>query len=204
MVNSTNHTLSQTADCQPSPKEGSAVGVPKTYWFVAVVKNNTELSCQTRLSQIGFESFVASQDERVLKPTGGKGTRTKILIPCMVFVRCTEQERLERIVRLPFIFRFLTDRTLRNGRSNSPVAKIPSNQIEQLRFMLGQSDIPVTFDANALKNGDLVRVRRGKLKGLVGTVETLNDEKYNLVVRIDLLGGAKAQIDLSDIEQYKS
>ncbi len=88
----------------------------------------------------------------------------------MMFIKCTEKER-RAIVELPDINRFLTNRAAKsvNGVSQ-PIAVIPQEQIDKLRFMLGQSDIPVSLVDTPYKAQDKIVVVRGSLKGLGGEV----------------------------------
>ena len=100
---------------------------------------------------------------------------------------------------LPYISRFMTNKASGNSTAK-PLAVIPDRQIEVLRFMLGQSDVPVTMTERSYRKGDRVRVARGKLCGLEGEVVTTDDGQSELVVRIDILGCAKVLISAIDIE----
>lgn len=134
---------------------------------------------------------------------GRKSKVDKVVIPSMVFIKCTEKERRE-IVTLPYISRFLTNKanTSTNGLSK-PLAIIPQKQIDMLRFMLGQSDIPVTFVDKPFRVRDKVEVIRGNLKGLEGEVIQIKDGKSEIVVRIDILGAAKILIDTINLQHIK-
>lgn len=80
------------------------------------------------------------------------------------------------------------------------VAHIPSEQIEKLKFILGQSYVPVDYEPNMVGVNDNVRVKRGKLMGLCGAVKSCSESKWELIIQIDLLGGAKLTIPKTDIE----
>ena len=56
------------------------------------------------------------------------------------------------------------------GTTNKPLAIISDAEIERLKFMLGQSDVPIEITKNTFKTGDKVRVIRGNLAGLEGEV----------------------------------
>ncbi|MDE7160110.1 MAG: UpxY family transcription antiterminator [Muribaculaceae bacterium] len=167
-------------------------------WYVAVVTHNSEKRVAERLATLGYESFVASQQVRRVWKNGRKSTIDKVVIPSKVFVRCTEAERRE-IVRFPFINRFLTDRALSGDTSTSRLAIIPPVQIDRLRFMLGQSDVPVEITAIPYRLGDRVTVVRGSLKGLEGEIIRINDGHTELAVRVDVLGCARITIDSADV-----
>lgn len=79
-------------------------------------------------------------------------------------------------------------------------AKIPSIQIDKLKFILGQTDIPVLFDNRIIAVRDTVRVVRGPLIGLEGEVINLSNGTSELIVQIDLLGGARMIINKIELE----
>lgn len=181
----------------------SAVGVPKTYWFVAIVKNNTEFSVQTKLKEKGVESFIPYQNKTNITPLGRKRVKRTPIIPTIVFIRCSEQQRKD-IVQYPFINRFMTDRTRSKDAFNrSPIAKIPTAQIEKLKFMAGNCDDEIVIESLSVCLGDEVEVIRGCLKGLVGNVEEINNET-RILIRIDNLGYAGVRINSSDIKIINS
>lgn len=179
---------------------GGAVGVTGRRWYVAIVNNNSEKLVGERLARLGHESYVAVQQVMRVWRNGRKARTDRVVFPALVFVRCTEAERL-KIVRLPYINRFMTDRAAgTSGTLPRPVAVIPQGQIDTLRFMLGQSDIPVTIVDTPYRVSDRVTVVRGGLRGLEGEVVQTLDGKSEVVVRIDILGSARVLIDTVDLE----
>ena len=185
------------------PDAGGAVGVASRQWFVAIVKNNTEKSAEERLGRLGHETYVARQQVLRVWKNGRKAKVDKVLIPAMVFVKCTEAERKE-IVALPFISRFMTNKAAASADSpTKPLAVIPQEQIDTLKFMLGQSDIPVTMVAAPYKVRDRVVVVRGNLRGLEGEVVQTADGKSDLIIRVDLLGCAQVTINALDLEPLR-
>ena len=185
------------------PDAGGAVGVASRQWFVAIVKNNTEKSAEERLARLGHETYVARQQVLRVWKNGRKAKVDKVLIPAMVFVKCTEAERKE-IVALPFISRFMTNKAAASADSpTKPLAVIPQEQIDTLKFMLGQSDIPVTMVAAPYKVRDRVVVVRGNLRGLEGEVVQTADGKSDLIIRVDLLGCAQVTINALDLEPLR-
>lgn len=182
----------------PSGVDG-AVGVPERKWFVAIVNARHERVVADKLIALNIESYVATQRELRVWKNGRKKYIDRVIIPSLVFVRCTELQRIE-IVKLPFIFRFLVNRTSETGKLSKPVAVIRNQEIEKLKFMLGQSDYPVDFEPVHYKVNDTVRVIRGSLVGLVGEVVKASDGTTTLTVVIDQLGCAKVSIEPTDIE----
>lgn len=182
---------------------GSAVGVAKSNWFVAVVKNNTEKAVLERMLKLGYECYVPIQKEIRIWRNGKRAIVDRVVIPSLVFIHCTEAVRRE-VVSLPFIIRFLTNRAGSSPEGlNKPLAIIPDGQIRTLQFMVGNSDTPVTFTPCIYRQGDKIRVIRGNLKGLEGEVQIVDDRHSELSVVIGLLGSAKLTIDTVDVELIK-
>lgn len=175
---------------------GNAGGVPESHWYVAFMrKHNTEKASAERLCKLGYDCYVATQQEWRIWRNGKRKKIDRVVIPSIVFIRCTESER-KTIVQEPCISRFMMNR----AGTDSRVATIPPSQIERLRFMLDQSDLPVEFTSQTYKPGDKVRIIRGGLKGLEGNVIQAEDGKSYFTVSIDLLGNARLTINNIDLE----
>lgn len=183
--------------------DGNTIDGVCRQWFVAIVNNNTEKSVCERLLKLGYNVFVAKQTVLRVWKNGKKAKVDKIVIPSMVFIKCTEAERRD-IVTLPFINRFLVNSAAcsTNGFTR-PLAVIPDAQIEQLKFMLGQSDIPISFVATPLRPHDKVMVIRGSLTGIEGEVVQTTDGKSEVIVKVDILGAAKMTINTNNLELIK-
>ncbi len=69
--------------------------------------------------------------------------------------------------------------------------------------MVGNSDTPVTFSSVSYKVGDRVRVIRGKLTGLEGTVRTLDSNNSELIIGLDFLGNARLTIETINTEPIR-
>lgn len=178
-----------------------AVGVEKKHWFVAIVNHNSEKNTASRLAEQGYECFVATQRETRVWRNGKRAVVDRVVIGSTIFIRCTERER-RTVVTMPYINRFLTNRAATTATPGSPrpIARIPAVQIEKLRFMLGHSDTPVELTGRSYGKGDMVRVVRGGLRGLEGEVIQADGGKSHLLVRFDILGCARCEIDPMDLE----
>ena len=167
---------------------------------MAIVNRNSEKQSAEKLEKLGVETYVPIQKEIRVWKNGRKSKVDRIVIPATLFVHCTEAIRRE-IVGLPFIFRFLTNRagSLKDS-ALKPVAIIPEKEIGRLKFMLGQSDIPVSLTSRPYIKGDKVRVVRGSLMGLEGEVVDMSSSKVELTVDMDMLGGARLLIDTVNLE----
>lgn len=171
-------------------------------WFVAIVNNRSEKMTAEKLGKMGIETYVPVQTVFKVWKNGRKAKVDKIAIPAVVFVHCTEQERRE-IVKMPFIFRFMTNKAASAPSGGRSLAVVSDGEIGRLRFMLGQSDVPVTITDRPYEVGDRVRVIRGSLAGLEGEVFGLKPGKSELVVLLENFGCAKLEIDTLNIELLK-
>lgn len=177
-----------------------AVGVPAVKWFVAIVNSRHEKSVADKLLSAGIETYVATQKEMRVWANGRRKLIDRVVIPSMVFVRCSEKER-RVIVNHPYINRFLVNRSAESHGLNKPVAVIGDAEIKKLKFMLGQTDTPVEFVPTEFRVKDNVRVIRGSFRGLEGEIRENSDGTHTLVVGFPLLGGAKVFIKPQDVEK---
>lgn len=185
------------------PVANDAVGVEKCYWYVAIVNHNTERKVSEKLTKLGVPNYIPSQTEYKVWKNGRRVRKERLVIPSTVFVYCTETKRRE-IVNSPFINRFMTNCAgSKDGLSHKPIATIPNEQIETLKFILGNSDTPVNITSVDFKRGDKVRILRGGLKGLEGEVQNMSKDMSELLVRLDIFGCARLTIDTINIERVQ-
>ena len=180
-----------------------AVGVSsdaeKRVWYVAVVNRNSEKLIRERLLQNGFEAYVASQLEEHRWANGRKKKVERVVISARIFIRLTEEERRE-VVHLPYINYFMTDKARAvNEYGTHPLAVIPDREMQMLRFMLCNADMPVDFVTTRLRAGDRIRIIRGPLKGFEGEVTRQLCDTY-VFIRLSILGAATTRVTPQDIE----
>ena len=194
-----NTDVSETAGASVRPS--NAGGVPKRQWHIAIVKQYTEEHCCKCVQELGYEAYVASQQETRVYANRHRRTISRIIIPSIVFIRVTEKERIKLLKTCPLIPAFLTNKAAKpNEFGRHPMAIIPDSQIATLQFMLYHADTPVSFTAVPIQQGDRIRVLRGPFAGFEGYV-TQDDKKAELVVNINFLGSAKTSIPVEDIEK---
>lgn len=180
-----------------------AVGLPNAQWFVAIVNHNAEKGIAAKLDKLGIISYLPLQTEHRVWKNGRKVKIDRVVIPSVIFIRCTEQER-RRIVEFPFINRFMINKARNvNGMTTHPLATIPDTQIEKLKFMTGNSDNPVYFYNTPYIKGERVRVVRGRLSGLEGEVRSIDDKHSEIIVNLDSLGNARLTIETINVEKLK-
>ncbi len=175
-----------------------AGGVPAAIsWYVAITGPRHEKTLARQLTRQGIQTYVATQLQTRIWKNGRRKTIEHVIIPNIVFIHCDEPTR-RRIITTPLILRFMVNRT--TASPTNPPATIPNHQIQQLQFMLGQTDQPVNFIPTPYSQGDQVRVIRGALTGLTGHITHNTDGTHTLTIAIPHLGGATVKIDPREVE----
>lgn len=162
------------------------------YWFVALVQMNCEKIVDKKLQALGIQTFLPIQTE-IHYWSDRKKKIDRIILPTMIFVKLNKEE-MKKVRNLSFVYKLLAA-----PGENEP-AIIPEEQINQFKFMLGNSDSEITIEPLTVQKGDKVRVKRGSLQGLTGYASNSSDGKSKIMVVIDYLGCACVSISLSDIE----
>lgn len=181
---------------------GRAVGVEKAnrQWYIAIVGPNAEKSSRDRLLDLGHEAYVASQEEIHEWNNGRRSKVERVVVTQVVFIHATETER-RQVVNLPFIKYFMTDKAREaNAYGIHPLATVSDAEMQSLRFMLYQADSPVELCGKPVHRGDQVKVLRGSLQGLTGIITQDKEKENYITVNIGILGSARVQISLDDIE----
>ena len=176
-------------------------------WFIAVVKRNSEKVVRDLLRSEGYEAYVATQtmmrryDKRRPKEV------EYVRIPAKVFIRMPELPRGPALTLFfrehPYIPRFMTDRA---GSASGLLryARIPDREMQRMRDVLGDPDNEVLFGYpdESYAYGDTVRVVRGPLRDMEGTLVSKDGKNYFCLVITDL-NCAKVQVSLTDVEPVK-
>lgn len=162
------------------------------FWIAALVQMNYEKKAETKLNNLGFETYLPIQKEE-RQWSDRRKIIDRIVIPMVVFIRVKQNE--DRIIRnYSFIRKLLT-----MPGSAQVATPIPDEQIENLKFLLSNAETPVSIVSN-LKVGDIVRIARGVLKGYEGFLCMLNDSHRAVAIRINGLGYACVTISRDDLE----
>ncbi len=103
-------------------------------WYIAQVPVSQEKTVRTKLTEMGYDVYLPVQTYE----NKSKKKVEKVLIPCMLFVRITEEERL-LMLHYPFIKRFLTNKSMPSkttGRGTHPLATFTDEQMHQLQLQM--------------------------------------------------------------------
>lgn len=183
-----------------------AVGVEKRHWFVAIVNNNSERKTAENLQKPwakgAYECYVPTQKKTRVWKNGRKNVIDEILLPAMIFIRCTKEKQKEAL-RQNYVYGFL--KPSKEKKSYYDASIIPDAQIKEFQEMLEKAekaDKPVTIETGYFKLGDMVRVKNGALAGQKGNIIVAPHGCY-LVISLNILGYAKVQIDPNEVEKLE-
>lgn len=164
------------------------------FWLAAYVRLHHEKKTRDRLMAMGVENFLPVQEE-LHQWSDRRRKIERVVIPMMIFVRVTPEER-PLVLTLSSVMRYLV------LRGTSAPAIIPDEQMEKFRFMLDYSDVAVELCSSPLAPGELVKVIKGPLAGLVGELITL-EGKSKVAIRLDMLGCAQVDMPVGFVERVR-
>jgi len=175
------------SQAKQSPSVGGEEQVARA-WYAVYTKFQHEKSAVSLLEKKGFEVFLPLY--RTLRHWKDRNQIVILpLFPCYLFLK-TELDRKIDIVRTAGVLWLV--------ENAGQACVVPDVEIETVRRVCSVTTPvqPHPF----LKQGDLVRIRRGPLLGMEGFfVWTKN--KYRVVVSIQLLCKSVAvEVDLADVE----
>lgn len=161
-------------------------------WIAVLVQSRCEKAVAEKLDKLNIENYVPTQWE-IRQWSDRKKKIERVVIPMVVFVH-TDKASESRLRTYSFIYKLVS------YPGERAAAVIPDSQIEQLKYMLKNAESAVEMKERILEVGDTVRIARGPLKGLEGTLCFVKSDKPMVAVRVDCLGFACVNIAKSDIE----
>ena len=182
---------------------GDNISAPEKTWFVVWVKSRAEKSVRDSLISKGFEAYVASRHEMHTWRRGERRKVEKVLIPSVVFVRMTKNDRLI-IEDTPNVCAIMLDPAKRGLRSKGldEYASISDYEMRLFQQMLGQDDVEVCFTSHDFVIGDYVRIKDlAESYNRAQIVRIFDDSKTYVGVRVSFLGCAYMQVPLDRIEK---
>lgn len=165
------------------------------FWIAAYTRPRSEKKVALELRKIGIETYVPIQKQLRIWSDRRKFVEIPV-IPMIIFAKISEADIL--ILREhSLIIRIISQPGMKVA------AHIPTDQIDNLKYMLGQSEIPVSFENGDFKSDDFVTIVRGSLTGLIGQVKDVKDDMTEVWISIDLLGGTIVKIKSSELEHKR-
>ena len=143
------------------------------------------------MTKMGYECYVPTQTE-IHQWSDCKKKIERIVIPMVIFVSAEQVQETE-LKTLSFIYKFIS------YPGSTVPAVIPTTQIEQFRFMLGNADSSVIIET-PLHIGDHVKIIRGPLLGQEGKLCVLKDKKQAVAITLDCFGYACVETSICDVK----
>jgi len=147
--------------------DGGAVA--SRQWRILYVHTRSEFKSSELLASEGFETFVAYQDELHSWANKTRKWVKSIKIHNIVFVRAAARER-EPILKLSTNFlSYMKDKAKSRDDYGRPVdAIISDSEIDRMRHILGQRDVPVDYIEQHYRKGDRVKILCGPFRDWEG------------------------------------
>jgi transcriptional antiterminator NusG len=155
---------------------------------------------RSRHEKIVRDQLAKKSDVDVFLPTIGKWSRWKDrkkkidwpLFPGYVFARFVADERVG-ILKVDGVVQIISN--------NGMLSAIPDEEIDSIRTLV---ESELAYDPVPLiKEGDMVKVTSGPLKGVVGRLITKKGASARLVLSVDLIGQAvSVEVDAADVKPY--
>lgn len=208
-------------------KETKAFDLPEPCWNVAIVRVRCERLAVEHINNLGIEAFVPIQEEMHQWRDRRKKVE-RVITPALVFFNPASKhnnshaplryspsaQELRRrqfeVCRTPYVYRLMS------VPGSTKPANVPCEQMEMFKYMLGMADGPVDMETD-FREGDYVRVMRGRLRGIEGFIEQLPRGQQSvralpggkpasalrLGIRIYPIGYAVTGISAADVELVK-
>jgi transcriptional antiterminator NusG len=161
-------------------------------WFAIWTRSRHEKLVRDQLEK--------KSDVDVFLPTIGKWSRWKDrkkkidwpLFPGYVFARFVADERVG-ILKVDGVVQIISN--------NGMLSAIPDEEIDSIRTLV---ESELAYDPVPLiKEGDMVKVTSGPLKGVIGRLITKKGASARLVLSVDLIGQAvSVEVDAADVKPY--
>lgn len=164
-------------------------------WFIAYVKSNQERKTAEVLEKMGKEHYLPIQRE-IHRWSDRNRIVERLVIPRMIFIRCTEHERVEILASVWQIFAFMSN----GGRYNATVVR--DAEMETFRAMVEHSGRNVSMSSEPLAVGDHVRITSGPLTGYECELVSIGASRC-LAVRLGAIGTATMDLELDTVERIE-
>ncbi|MGM9763098.1 MAG: UpxY family transcription antiterminator [Candidatus Cryptobacteroides sp.] len=168
-------------------------------WIAALVQMNCEKKVATQLSKIGYETYIATQEE-IHHWSDRRKKIDRLVIPMVIFIRATAKEE-EWLRDQSYIHKLLAMPGSEEYKKKF-ATPIPNKQIEQLQFLLNNAESEVTI-VDDLQIGDTVRISSGPLRGIEGMISEMDEKNSIIGVRIDGLGYACVRVGKQHLSYNK-
>lgn len=165
------------------------------HWFVAYVQSCQERNVAARLSNLGYQCYLPIRRE-LRQWSDRKKLVERLLLPRLVFIRCTELDRRRSFDLVPYLYKYIT------ASDSSAAAIIRDSEMDLFRSMVDQTERPVEMRAEPLFPGDHVKVVTGPLAGIECELVSVEGRRC-LAVRLGVLGTAVMDLSLDSVKKLE-
>lgn len=165
------------------------------HWYVAYVRSCGERKAAETLAAIGIETYLPIQKE-LRQWSDRKKLVERLVLPHMIFVRCTVHQRVKTLEQCPYLTRYMS-----NKGPYNPVV-VPDLQLEVFRNMVERGGRQVNVANEMLAPGDRVRITSGPLEGLECELVKVAGNRC-IAVRLTGLGVATMDLERESVEKIK-
>jgi transcriptional antiterminator NusG len=160
-------------------------------WFAVWTRSRHEQVVREQLERKQFEAFLPT----ITRWSRWKDRKKKIdwpLFPGYCFVRFNPEDALA-VLKCTGVVNIVSF----EGRP----APIPAYELESIRLLVGSE---LQYDpCPLLKEGEMVEVIHGPLRGVIGRLVRKDLQKARLVLSVDLIGQAvSVEVDAADVKRY--
>ena len=143
-------------------------------WFAARTRDKQELAIRDKLVQMEVEYFLPTRKEaRQLK------TRKKVVevpyIRNLIFIRATKQEAIDLPNKFGLAVFYIPDRVKKG------MLVVPDKQMRDFMQVMDLSPDAVDFDTESLVIGGKVRVVKGEMVGIEGSIVSKPNSTYIII-----------------------
>ena len=161
-------------------------------WYAVYTAPRAEKKVSERFSEAGIEHYLALQ---TVKRRWSDRVK-EVVVPVVngyIFVHILPVD-FDRVTKIYGAIAFVKE-------AGQP-APIPDNQMDNLRFMVENSDEPVEFSQENFERGESVCISKGPLEGMLGELIEVKG-KHKVLVRLERFGSAITTVPVSFIERIK-
>ena len=163
-------------------------------WFAVYVKSRCEKKVSKQLDDIGIESFLPLIT-RMKQWSDRKKKVEEPLFRSYIFVNITLADYYN-VLNVANVVKFITF-------EKKPVV-VPENQITAIKKYICDTDLhEIECDSMDLKEGELVRIKTGQMKDLIGRFIKIKG-KHRIIIDIEAVGQSlPINISRSNVERIQ-
>lgn len=163
-------------------------------WFAIYVKSRYEKKVFKLLADMNIESFLPLVT-RIKQWSDRKKKVEEPLFRSYIFVHISSRYEYENVVHCNGVVKFVS--------FENKAVPVPDNQIYAIKCYIEDNDILDDINYDNYKEGELVRIKSGQLKDLIGRFVKING-KHRVIINIESVGKClPITISKSKIEAIK-